>query len=175
MYKSPQFIKKQLAVIEDLFTAELDEAEILKKHGVKPGLYRKWLADEQFTGHLEQRLAQAYHSSRVLLARSVRTAAERLIELAKCGQNETARKACLDIIYPQNDDTVKRASSPVAQTTNESVAPVSLTPEKASEILRILAETPPATGEKGISEPIATRQLPPHMVECPSGGIQSGV
>ena len=55
MYKSRQFIKKQLAVIEDLFSAELDEAEVLKKHGVKPSLYRKWLTDEQFLEHFEQR------------------------------------------------------------------------------------------------------------------------
>ncbi len=142
MYKSPQFIKKQLAVIEDLFTSELDEAEILRKHGVKPALYRKWLADEQFKEFCERRLAQAYHSSRVLLARNAYAAAERLIELTKCDQSETARKACLDIIAAQNPSTLNRVSPPNPQTTTETVSLASLSPEIAGRILAVLAEGP---------------------------------
>jgi hypothetical protein len=144
MYKSPQLIKKQLAVIEDLFSAELDEAEILKKHGVKPSLYRKWLTDEQFLEHFEQRLAQAHHSSRVLLARRALDAAKRLIELTKCDQSETARKACLDIITARNPNAMNHVSSQEQQTTNEDVAPAGLSPETASRILAVLAENPSA-------------------------------
>jgi hypothetical protein len=142
MYKSRQFIKKQLAVIEDLFSAELDEAEVLKKHGVKPSLYRKWLADEQFLEHFEQRLAHAYHSSRVLLARRALDAAKKLVELTKCDQSETARKACLDIITARNPNALNHMSSQEQQAANEDVAPAGLSPETASRILAILAENP---------------------------------
>lgn len=141
MYKSRQFVKKQLAVIEDLFTSELDESEILKKYGVKPSLYQKWLTDEQFMEPFERRLAQAYHFSRVLLARRARAAADKLVALTECDQRETARKACLDIIYPQNPRVADHASSCDAQGANEDVRPTpTIPPEAASRILAILAE-----------------------------------
>jgi hypothetical protein len=141
MYKSRQTIKKQLAVIEDLFTAELGEQEVLEKHGVKPSLYQKWLADEEFMQHFERRLAQAYHSSRVLLARHALAAADRLIQLTKCDQNETARKACLDIIFPQSPNMAGHTSSHDTQDASEDARPTpTLSPETASRILAILAD-----------------------------------
>lgn len=153
MYKSRQLIKKQLAVIEDLFTAELEEADILKKHGVKPSLYQKWLADEQFMEHFERRLAQAYHSSRVILARGALAAADKLVGLTECDQKETARKACLDIIYPQNPNIADHVSSCDAPGANEDARPTpALSPETASRILAILAETPRPQEESGTSE-----------------------
>jgi hypothetical protein len=141
-------MKKQLAVIEDLVTAELDEAEILKKHGVKPSLYQKWLADEQFMEHLERRIAQARHFSRVLLARNTIAAAKRLAQLTECDQKETARKACLDILFPQSPNATGHASSQDAQEPSEDARPTpTLSPETAGRILAILAETPTAEQE----------------------------
>ncbi len=151
MYKSRQSVQKQRAVIEDLFTSELEEAEILKKHGVKPALYQKWLTDEQFLEHFERRLVQAHHASRVALARYASLAAGRLIELTMCDQKETARKACLDIIYPQNPDTVVRASARDPGEANEDVRATNLSPETAGRILAILAEKPSTevSGQEG--------------------------
>jgi hypothetical protein len=141
MCKSRPTTKRQLAVIEDLFTSELDEAEVLKKHGVKPSLYRKWLADEQFMEHFEQRLAHAYHSSRVLLARYASLAAGRLVELTICDQKETARKACLDIVYPQSPNSADRASSQDVHRVDQAVSPAPiLSAETAGRILAILAD-----------------------------------
>jgi hypothetical protein len=146
MCKSRQTSRKQLAVIEDLFTAELDEQEVLKKHGITPTLYQKWLTDEQFMQHFEQRIAQAYHSSRVTLARYAALVANRLVELTMCDQKETARKACLDIIYPQGANTRDHASSCETPEANGNARLTSaLSPETAGRILAILAEKP-ATG-----------------------------
>jgi hypothetical protein len=149
MSKSNQLTKRQLAVIEDLFTDELDEREVLEKHGVKPDVYRKWLADERFIEHFERRLAQAYHSSRIALARHALAAADRLIQLTKCKQNETARKACLDIIFPQSPSSANHASSADVQGAGEDIHPTSaLPPETASRILAILAEPPGSTQDR---------------------------
>jgi hypothetical protein len=142
MYKSQVFIKKQLAVIEDLFATELDEAEILKKHGVKPAVYRKWLADEQFAKQFEARMAQAYGSGRILLARHATKAAIRLIGLTECDQKETARKACLDIIFPPQLSHADRSASGQSPATDESIHSAVLSPETAGRILAILAEKP---------------------------------
>ena len=77
----------------------------------------------------------------MLLARRAVDAAKRLIELTKCDQSETARKACLDIITARNPNAMKHVSSQEQQATNENVAPASLSPEAASRILAILART----------------------------------
>jgi hypothetical protein len=140
MSKSKKLTKRQLAVLEDMFTAELDEAEILKKHGVKPALYQKWLADEQFIGYFERRIAQAYHSSRVLLARYASLAAGRLIGLTMCDQKETARKACLDIMFPESPTAADRVPSQEVEKADEDLRLTpAIPPETASRILATLA------------------------------------
>jgi hypothetical protein len=150
MTTSNQSTTRQLAVIEDLFTAELDEREVLEKHGVKPSLYRRWLADERFMEYLERRIAQAYHSSRLTLARYASLGANKLVELTGCDQKETARKACLDILYPQSPTAVDHASSRDTPEASEDARPTSnLPPETASRILAILAERPSAKTQDG--------------------------
>ena len=139
MSKSSQLTKRQLAVIEDLFASELDEREVLEKHGVKPDVYRKWLADEQFMEHFERRIEQAYHAGRVILARNAPRAATKLVNLTQCDKEEVVRRACLDIIFPQTPNAEGRASShdtPEARPTSD------LSPEAASHILAALAGPP---------------------------------
>jgi hypothetical protein len=146
MCKSRQTTRRQLAVIEDLFAGELDEQAVLNKHGVKPAVYRKWLADEQFMTHFERRLAQAYHSTRLRLARNAVAAAKRLVELAQCQQTETARKACLDILFPphSSNETSENTRRPTVPEPTANLDPA-LSPETASRVLAILAENMQST------------------------------
>ena len=90
--------KKQLAVIEEMFTGELDEAAILAKHDVSRVVYNKWQNDERFTEEFDRRIISAHRQGEVLIARYATLAAAKLIRLIESDKEEVARRACLDII-----------------------------------------------------------------------------
>jgi hypothetical protein len=139
MSESKKLTKRQLAVLEDLFTGELDEQAVLDKHAVPRCLYERWLADERFTEQIERRIAHAYCQSRMILARYAPTAAVRLVELTDCEKEETARKACLDIISLQWPASHNAPSD--APPASQAPAPApDLSPETASRLLAALAE-----------------------------------
>jgi hypothetical protein len=138
MSESKKLTKRQLAVLEDLFTGRRKEQTVLKKHDVPSVLYEKWLADERFTRQFEQRIASGYRQSRIILARNAPDAAKTLVVLARKGEGETARKACLDIISLQHPAGRKTPSDtpPVPET---SAPATDLSPEIASRLLAVLA------------------------------------
>lgn len=90
--------KRQLNVIEELFAGDMDEAEVLKKHGVSNQLYNKWLRDEIFSDELRFRIESGQRQSELIIASYMPTAAAKLVALTESSKEETARKACLDII-----------------------------------------------------------------------------
>ena len=90
--------KKQLAVIDDLFDGRSKEADVLKKHKVSKGIYRKWLKEENFVGELAFRVEASRRQSDLIIAKFAPKAALKLVELADSEKNDTSRKACLDII-----------------------------------------------------------------------------
>ncbi|UCG56803.1 MAG: hypothetical protein JSU70_18295 [Phycisphaerales bacterium] len=129
----------QSAVIEDLFAGELDERAVLDKHGVSRDLYHQWLADERFIRLLEERSASAYRESELILARYAPVAASKLTELTDCKKEETARKACLDIIGMQysGGERPRPVNRPSPADTSE---PQQLSEETAGKLLAALAE-----------------------------------
>lgn len=142
MAKAKQLSKRQLAVIEDLFNGELDEQAVLDKYKVGRKLYNKWLADETFVEQFDQRIAGAYRQSTLLIARYAPLAAAKLVQLTESEKEETARKACLDIIS-MHAPTDRLAVAPAVLVDNPASAtsnPPDLSPETASRLLDILAE-----------------------------------
>ena len=95
--KQKRINKKQLEVIKELF-AGVDEAEVLKKHEVSNRMYSKWLRDEVFSGELRFRMESGQRQSGLIIARYMPAAAAKLAALTESEKEETARKACLDII-----------------------------------------------------------------------------
>jgi hypothetical protein len=135
-----QLSRQQRAVIEDLFAGESDEQAVLDKHGVSRNLFNKWLADERFARQFEERIAGAYRQSEIILARYAPLAAAKLVELTASENQETARKACLDIISLR---TI-RSSVPDARCSNTSDEQPTqgvpeLSDETASRLLAVLA------------------------------------
>lgn len=98
MPKKKQLSKRQLAVIAELFSGELDEQAVLDKYKVSRSLFNIWQSDDNFVEQFESRIAAAYRQSTALMARYAPLAAAKLIELTESEKPETARKACLDII-----------------------------------------------------------------------------
>ena len=129
--------KKQLAVIDDLFAGELDEQTILAKYRIKKSTYNQWLADENFEAELIRRIKTARLLSKVLIARHSLAAAAKLVQLTESEKEETARRACLDIIeLPRRGDT--KDQSEQINEDNEKLP--ELSDETASRLLAALAE-----------------------------------
>ncbi len=98
MSKSKKLNKRQLAVLDDLFAGKLEEQAVLEKHHVSRSLFERWLTDERLAEQFEQRIARAQRQSRMILARYAPAAAVKLMKLTDSKNQETARKACLDIL-----------------------------------------------------------------------------
>lgn len=138
MSKHEQLTKKQLDLIDDLFTSKLNENKILQKHKVSRTLYNKWLADDNFIRDIDNRIAIAFKRNAAHLADNVSRAVNKLITLSK-GKEEISRKACLDIIALQKH--VLTNQPPVRQENKQLEIPqASLSDEAAGKILEALAE-----------------------------------
>jgi hypothetical protein len=138
MSKQNKLSQRQLAVIEDLFAGELDEQAVLEKHRVSPRLYKKWQVDDAFIGQFERRIAAAYRQSAALIARYAPIAAAKLVQLTQCDKEETARKACLDIISMQTP--LLAPPRPKAADPDAPEQSPTLSDHTASKILALLAE-----------------------------------
>jgi hypothetical protein len=138
MAKRKHLNKKQLAVIDDLFTDELDKQTVLDKYGVDRNVYNKWLTDEIFQAELARRIPGAHLAGEALIARYCLVAVAKLVQLTDSENQETARKACLDIISlpkvsAKSEQTDRRQKSDEGQ-------PERLSTEMTSRILSALAD-----------------------------------
>jgi hypothetical protein len=137
MAREKQLSKRQLAVLDDLFGGELDEQAVLDKHQVSRSLYDRWLADSLFAEQLERRIAGLHRQSRLIIARYAPLAAAKLVELTGSDSQETARKACLDIIsLPMTAQATGSGKSQPA----DMQEPPQLSEQAASRLLAALAE-----------------------------------
>jgi hypothetical protein len=133
MERRKKLNRKQLAVIDNLFAGELDEQAILDKYKVKRSTYNRWLADADFEEELTRRIKTTKLMSNVLIAKYSVVAAAKLVGLTESEKEETARKACLDII------SLPHITLP-EQVDNEENETVQLSDEMASRLLAVLAE-----------------------------------
>ncbi len=90
--------QRQLAVLDDLFNSDLDEQAVLDKHKVRRNTYDRWLEDKLFVERFKQYVNGLKRRSELLMAKYSCLAAAKLVGLTASGKDETARKACLDII-----------------------------------------------------------------------------
>ena len=142
MAKAKQLTKRQLAVLADLFAGELDEQAVLDKYKVSSKLYNRWLADEQFADEFDHRIASAYRQSEFIIARYAPLAAAKLVQLTESDKDETARKACLDIISLPSlvEKRIGQPSEPQTANFDMSGHTQQLSEQAASRLLAALAE-----------------------------------
>lgn len=137
MPKENKLTKKQLTVLDEIFLGELDEQQVLDKYKVSKSVYCKWLSDACFAEQFDKRIAASYQQSAALLARYATLAAAKLVQLTESENQETARKACLDIISMQRKTSDPRHKAAESENMN---AASPLSPETASKILEVLAQ-----------------------------------
>jgi len=131
--------KRQLAVIDDMFSGELDEQSVLAKHKVSRDVYNKWLANDSFAEEFDRRIASAHRQSAALIARYAPLAAAKLVQLTESENQETARKACLDIIsFPKI--AAKEAERPDKTKKDSDTQAEQLSEVTVSRLLAALAE-----------------------------------
>lgn len=130
---------KQLAVLDDLFNSDLDEQGVLDKHGVKRGVYERWLANGVFKERFSRYVDNLRRRSELLMARYRCLAAAKLVELTASDKAETARKACLDIIRQENGgrEAIDEGRQAGTETNQQKIAFSSKT---ASKLLAVMAE-----------------------------------
>ncbi len=139
MAQRKKLSEKQLAVIDDLFSAELDEQAILEKHKVSRNVYNRWLADGLFVSEFDRRIMSAHRQSAALIARYAPLAVAKLVQLTELDKEETARKACVDIIsLPALLD--KRIAPPSESQADETQPLQQMTEQTASRLLAALAQ-----------------------------------
>lgn len=125
--------KRQLAIIDELFKAEMHEADVLKKFQLTTAVYRKWLEDETFTSELAFRCQSARRQTEMILTKFAPAAAAKLVSLTQSDKDETVRKACLDIISMPTMPIEDTQPEPEDESTEQ------LSPELASKLLEALA------------------------------------
>ena len=143
MPNAKQLTKRQLAVIEDLFSGELDEQAVLDKHKISRNLYNKWQSDDNFAEQFDRRIASGYRQSAVLIARYAPLAAVKLIQLTESEKAETAHKACMDIIsmpiFAANRKTHPSSDEPrLGRTQPQSAETQQFTEQTAGRLLAVL-------------------------------------
>ncbi len=138
MVKRKKLSKKQLAVIDDLFSGELEEQAVLEKHKVSRNVYNGWLADGLFSSEFDRRIMSAHRQSAALIAKYAPLAAAKLVQLTESEKVETARKACLDIISLQAL-LDKRMAEPGESLKDQTQTLQQMTEQRASRLLSVLA------------------------------------
>jgi hypothetical protein len=129
--------KKQLQAIDDLFESGGDEAAVLQKHNISREDWQKWQSDKDFNDAIAARLESAKIQSRIILAKYLPVAAAKLVQLCGSDKEETARRACLDVLGMRKAIAAE-ANADEDEETQEN--PETLDAATASKILAALAD-----------------------------------
>jgi hypothetical protein len=94
--------EKKWAVLEDLFYSELDENAVLKKHNVSRTTYERWLRQKLFSRQFQQYTASLARRTALAVAKAETEVAVRLVDITRCQKEESARKACQQVLAIAN-------------------------------------------------------------------------
>jgi len=136
--KKRALTEKQMSVLDELFWGDCDEGAALKKFGVKRRIYERWLQDERFSEEFNRRLEAAHRQGQLIIAKYCCVAAVKLVELTESAKEETARRACKDIITMRKTEI--KGEPAAAEKTAEEETVSGYSPETAGRLLAILAE-----------------------------------
>jgi hypothetical protein len=94
--------EKKWAVLQDLFYSELDEIAVLKKHNVSRTTYERWLRQKLFSRQFRQYSASLARRTALAVAKAETEVAARLVEITRSQKEESARKACRQVLAIAN-------------------------------------------------------------------------
>src|SRR4030042_3128582 len=129
--------KMQKNVLSELFNGKI-ESEILESTKISPGLYRNWLRSDVWKKAFAERMEACQRQAQLMLSNFLVTATIKLIGLTESNNEETARKACLDIL---------EMKSLISETVEQATPKTQLTDKNIQTIMRILTDTAKDTGQ----------------------------
>jgi hypothetical protein len=125
--------KKQLMALDEFFESGGDESSVLKKHNITMALWLKWNNSVPFVKEICRRIEMLKLQSDILISKYKPYAISQLLAQCKSENNETARKACVDlmgfVLNGKMPEPVEDTPTPV------------LDNETASKMLELLAES----------------------------------
>jgi translation elongation factor EF-Ts len=121
--------KKQKDFLTEIIDNRLTVEEAMKKGRINQITLRKWFSSQPFIIELAKRIECLVKRADMLISQHRLTAVERLLRLTDSEKEETARKACLDIL---------KLTSSGKSTAKEPDMP-SFSPQTAAKLLEILA------------------------------------
>jgi len=131
---------KALVAVDEILKGE-SEDKTLKRHRIEPEAFDKLLNNPKFVLQVSNRIGLSIIRTKLLIAQYAQAATAKLIHLTECDKEETARKACLDVITlatKQSDITIQKEK--VSQIIEDANSPTELTEDQASKMLALLAE-----------------------------------
>lgn len=126
-----------LRAVDEILKGE-DEAKVLERYEIEPETFDKLLNSPKFILQVSNRIGLSIIRSKLLIAQYAQVATAKLISMTNCEKEETARKACLDVITlatKQSDATIQKEE--VSEIVNSANQPI--TDEQASKMLAVLA------------------------------------
>ena len=139
--KTQKLSKRQINVLNGLFSGDLTLNDILKSCRVSQITYYDWLSDSLFMSAFDSRIDSARVILTATLAAYSQAALLSLVNLTRSEKTETARKACLDIVkLVQDEKDEQNEKTDVVPVPKLAFGGKELTQEESSSILNALAE-----------------------------------
>ena len=139
--KTQKLSKRQINVLNGLFSGDLTLNDILKSCRVSQITYYDWLSDPFFMAAFDKRIDSARAVLTSTLAAYSQAALLSLVNLTRSEKTETARKACLDIVkLVQDEKDEQDVMFEIPNVPRLAIGKEVLSPEQSSSILSALAE-----------------------------------
>ncbi len=136
MVQSKYLTRYQRGVLADLFSGKFTVQEVLDKRKVARRTYYKWHGQEYFAAEFKRLLELSRNEYQLVFAHYAPDIAMKLVSLTTADKDETARKACMDVIA-NHERKVKHKG----EDESKPVEPlIDLSPEVAGKMLALLAE-----------------------------------
>jgi hypothetical protein len=90
--------KKQKNFLNDILEKRLPVERAMELSDIRGEVLCRWFSTPAFIGELARRIEIITKRADMVISQNRLTAAEKLVKLTSCDKEETARKACLDIL-----------------------------------------------------------------------------
>ncbi len=132
--------RKQREVIADLFGSGMDENTVMEKHNLSEKVYKRWLRDQSFQDEISWQMQSARRQSEMIISRFAPAAAAKLVSLTASDKEETARRACLDIMAQVTGQNLVTGADQQDRLNGSNCETLGISRQKQDRILEILAE-----------------------------------
>lgn len=127
----PKINSRQRRFLNEILDKRVPIDNAIEIVGIDERLLCAWFATPAFLEELARRIEFITKRADMLISQHRLTAVEKLVTLTSCEKEETARKACLDIIELTTEKNTQQQTEPTPQ----------LSPELAAKLLSIIADS----------------------------------